>query len=196
MSSCPWGLVGCAPAPPAPATLTLDKLGSKDGARSLLLRENCHRPGRAELPGAEALLSSGPQSPVPSPTQVPPPPRGQPGQVPLPPCLVHLPAHPSSGGRWGGGIYPPCWCRAPSAPLHVLSCDREPQDRSPPLLPSLTRPLLWGLFGPLSLWPTLQRESKTDAGPSKATGRATLSLRQGASRSEREARSARSHLSV
>lgn len=48
--------------------------------------------------------------------------------------------------------------------------------KGPPLLPSLTRPLLWELFGPLSLWPTLQRESKTDAGLGKATGRATLSL--------------------
>lgn len=48
--------------------------------------------------------------------------------------------------------------------------------KGPPLLPSLTRPLLWELSGPLSLWPTLQRESKTDAGLGKATGRATLSL--------------------
>lgn len=39
MSSRPWGLVGCAPHPPT--TPALDKLGSKDGARSLLVRETC-----------------------------------------------------------------------------------------------------------------------------------------------------------
>lgn len=72
----------------------------------------------------------------------------------------------------------PCWPGAP--PPHTVTSEETLGLRPHGVLPGLTRLLLWDPLDP-SLWLSLQRESKTDTGPSEAAGKRHLTLRQGAS---------------